>query len=108
MIAFFNPFSGINIILYFAPRLLRRTREPQGAVIVSVDAVNELGGSEDVADTVGAGDAFTATMTLGLLAGHSVEKVNRDAIAVAAFGCSQPGATMPFPNQLRLGEHDHA
>ena len=108
-------FSGseIEIMRHVARRFDLRhvalTRGPKGAVIVSEDSVSELpGATVDVVDTVGAGDAFTASMTLGVLAGHNVETVNRNAIAVAAYVCSQLGATMPFPDHLRLGEHDHA
>lgn len=39
---------------------------------------------------------------LGLLAGDSLGTINRNAMATAAYVCSQPGATMPFPEQLRL------
>ena len=46
-----------------------------------------------VADTVGAGDAFTAAMTLGLLAGQPLDAISQRANEVAAFVCTQPGAT---------------
>jgi fructokinase len=54
-----------------------------------------------VVDTVGAGDAFTATLTLGLLAGETLERVNQNASKVAAYVCSQNGATPEFPAELR-------
>ncbi|WP_182866533.1 carbohydrate kinase family protein [Rhodopirellula sp. JC639] len=82
-------------------RYVALTRGDEGAVIVSEDAVSELPGiPTEVADTVGAGDAFTAAITLGLLAGHDIDTVNRNAIAVASYVCSQPGATMKFPDHL--------
>jgi fructokinase len=102
--------SGSNIEIMrqvarrFAIRHVALTRGPNGAVIVSEDSVSELPGVPvKVVDTVGAGDAFTASMTLGLLAGHDLEAINRNAIATASYICSQPGATMPFPDQLRRG-----
>ena len=52
-----------------------------------------------VADTIGAGDAFTAALTLGLLAGRPLDDINRHANEVAAYVCSQPGATPPMPGQ---------
>ena len=55
-----------------------------------------------VADTVGAGDAFTAALTLGLLAGWPLDAVNRRANEIAAYVCSQPGATPILPDALRL------
>src|SRR5262249_51689265 len=55
----------------------------------------------EVADTVGAGDSFTAAMTLGLLAGWSLDEVNRRGNEVAAFVASCAGATPPLPTRLR-------
>ena len=54
-----------------------------------------------VVDTVGAGDSFTAAMTLGLLAGWELDLVNARANAIAAYVCSFPGATPPLPTHLR-------
>jgi fructokinase len=83
-------------------RLVALTRGPAGAVLMSGNEVSDLPGVPvDVVDTVGAGDAFTASMTLDLLAGRRLEDVNKPAIATASHVCSQPGATMPFPDHLR-------
>lgn len=57
---------------------------------------------EDGADTVGAGDSFTAALAVGLLAGHSLHAINSHANRVAAYVCSQPGATPVLPEELRL------
>jgi fructokinase len=54
-----------------------------------------------VVDTVGAGDSFTAAMTLGLLAGWHLDRINDHASRVAAFVCSSAGATPPLPQTLR-------
>jgi fructokinase len=54
-----------------------------------------------VVDTVGAGDSFTAAMTLGLLAGWDLDQVNARANEIAAYVCSFPGATPPLPVHLR-------
>lgn len=45
-----------------------------------------------VADTVGAGDAFTATFVTTLLQGFSLEDSHRRAVNVSAFVCTQNGA----------------
>jgi fructokinase len=50
-----------------------------------------------VKDTVGAGDAFTAAMALGVLAGRPLEAINRRANEVARYVCSCEGATPPLP-----------
>lgn len=54
-----------------------------------------------VVDTIGAGDSFTAAMTIGLLSGWPIDEVNLRANEVAAFVCSQVGATPALPATLR-------
>ena len=46
-----------------------------------------------VIDTVGAGDAFTAMVVVGLLSGWSIDTINGRANEIAAFVCTQSGAT---------------
>ncbi|WP_202802839.1 PfkB family carbohydrate kinase, partial [Singulisphaera acidiphila] len=53
-------------------------------------------------DTIGAGDAFTACLVVGLLAGRPLDAINRHANEVAAFVCSQPGGTPSIPDTLKL------
>jgi fructokinase len=70
------------------------TRGANGAVLVRGDEVSECHGFEAaVVDTVGAGDAFTAAFAIGLLDAANLNVINRRACRVAAFVCSQPGAT---------------
>lgn len=59
-----------------------------------------------VLDTVGAGDAFTAALTLGLLAGMRLNKVHALASDTARYVCSQRGATPALPRDFArvLGE----
>lgn len=54
----------------------------------------------DIADTVGAGDSFSAVVALGLLKGCSLDDINRLANRVAAYVCSQKGATPVIPEAL--------
>jgi fructokinase len=53
-----------------------------------------------VKDTVGAGDAFTAALIVGLLSGWSLEAIHDRAVAAAAFVCTQSGATPALPGEL--------
>jgi len=53
-----------------------------------------------VVDTVGAGDSFTAAMTLGLLNGWSLAEVNAQANRLASFVASQAGGTPLLPVTL--------
>ena len=47
---------------------------------------------ERIVDSVGAGDSFTASMTLGLLEGKDYPQILKDACKVAAGVCSHAGA----------------
>src|SRR5208337_3037062 len=74
------------------------TRGARGSVLCSVNAVSEVPGlPTSVVDTVGAGDAFTACLTLGLLCGWGLDRINRRANELAAFVCSCAGATPDLP-----------
>lgn len=85
----------------FRLRLVVCTRGAEGSLIYADGEWSDHPGRPaTVVDTVGAGDAFTAAMTLGLLAGWDLDEVNRWANEVAAFVCSQPGATPAFPAEL--------
>ena len=86
----------------FDLRLAALTRGPCGSVLATPDRVCESPAAPTVVvDTVGAGDAFTATLLIGILGGRSLEDVSERANAVAAYVCSQPGATPPIPDDLR-------
>ena len=75
------------------------TRGADGALILRDGAVSDcLATPVDVVDTVGAGDAYTASMILGLLDGKTTDEINRRACEVAAFVCSQAGATPNMPS----------
>lgn len=77
----------------FGLRIVALTRGPQGAILVAGDAESvEAAPPVTVVDTVGAGDAFTATLVCDLLAGAPLAEINRHANAVAAYVCSRPGA----------------
>lgn len=54
----------------------------------------------EVADTVGAGDSFTAGFLSGLLAGCSVAEAHRLAVDVSAYVCTQNGAMPRLPEEL--------
>ena len=54
----------------------------------------------DVADTVGAGDSFTAAFCTAVLKGEPVAEAHRLAVEVSAFVCTQNGAMPPLPAHL--------
>ena len=69
------------------------TRGAEGAVLISEQGVVEQPGvPAKVVDTVGAGDSFTASMTLGLLNHKDYSEILGEACEVAAGVCSHAGA----------------
>lgn len=82
----------------YALRLIALTKGPHGSVLFAPDgrAVHP-GLPTQVADTVGAGDAFTAVIALGLLQGLDLDTINAQANRVACYVCSRPGATPEMP-----------
>ena len=54
-----------------------------------------------VADTVGAGDSFTATFNAALLKGKSVPEAHKLAVEVSAYVCTQSGAMPELPQVLK-------
>ena len=77
------------------------TRGERGAILLRGDEISHCEGIRaNVADTVGAGDAFTSAFTFGLLENRSLDKINERACKIAAFVCSQNGATPKVPSSV--------
>ena len=53
-----------------------------------------------VADTVGAGDSFTAAFTAAVLRGRSVKDAHKLAVETSAYVCTQQGAMPGLPERL--------
>jgi len=87
----------------FSLQLIALTRGDDGALVRS--ASGELceckGEKVTVLNTVGAGDSYTAALVIGKLNGLSLPRVTTWANRVAAFVCTQPGATPKLPASLR-------
>lgn len=78
------------------------TRGGNGSLLFVDGAFDDHSGiATTVRDTVGAGDSFTAATVMGLLAGWPLHEINQTANEVAAFVCSQSGATPTLPEPLR-------
>ena len=54
-----------------------------------------------VADTVGAGDSFTAAFTASILSGMPVPEAHKLAVEVSAYVCTQSGAMPELPAALK-------
>src|SRR5882724_4546616 len=78
----------------FPSRLVCITRGASGSVLVTADSHHEHPGFPvKVADTVGAGDAFTAALVHHALRGSSLATMNIAANRMGAWVASQEGAT---------------
>lgn len=56
----------------------------------------------EVADTVGAGDSFTAAFISGILKGKTVTEAHAAAVRTSAYVCTQKGAMPVLPEEYRL------
>lgn len=82
------------VVKRFRLRLAVLTRGGRGSLLVSPEGRSEHQGftPTHIADTVGAGDSFTAVVTIGLLEGQDLQTINARANRVAAYVCSRTGA----------------
>lgn len=83
-----------SLVNRFDLRLAVLTRGGEGSLLVSAERISEHPGIAitDLKDTIGAGDAFTASTLLSLLQGDNLDTINQKANEVAARVCSLQGA----------------
>ena len=87
----------------FELQLVAFTRGAEGSQLRSAGEMCDLAGTEtQVVDTVGAGDSFTAALVLGHLNGLPLGDIHAWADRVAAYLCTQPGATPAIPERLHF------
>jgi fructokinase len=87
----------------FKLRLVACTRGSKGSLLYANGNWSEHPGVPvKIVDTIGAGDSFTAAMTLGFLSGWNLNAINQRASEVAAVVCAAHGATPPLPKHLRF------
>ena len=80
------------------------TRGGNGSMLVTRDEWHEHPGHPvKVADTIGAGDAFTAAMTHYLLRGADLATLNEAGNRWGGWVASQSGAMPPLSDQIRAG-----
>jgi fructokinase len=82
--------------------LVALTRGPQGSLLTTATKMSvHPGVPVEVVDTVGAGDAFTAVLAVGMLKKYELNRINDCANRLASFVCSQTGATPALPQEIR-------
>ncbi len=86
-----------NLREKFDLKFLCVTRGANGSLLISENEFSENAGLKiTVKDTIGAGDAFTAAMTHGILRDWNLDKINEFANRVGAFVASNTGAMPDF------------
>lgn len=90
------------LIAQFALQGIVYTKGAEGSLILPADGSRSYVATPrvEVADTVGAGDSFTATFVAMLLQGKTVGEAHRKAVAVAAHVCTCNGAIVPIDGLL--------
>lgn len=82
-------------------RLLVLTCGTAGSYVFSAEETSYLETPRvQVADTVGAGDSFTAALVAALLRGRPVAEAHHLAVQVSAYVCTQAGAMPALPPEL--------
>lgn len=90
-----------ELLARFELDVVALTRGADGAVLASRnETVVQPGIPTQVRDTVGAGDAFTAALMVGLLRGDPLQKIAHDGCKVASAVCAQDGA-VPEPSSRK-------
>ena len=91
-----------NILKEYNLQLLILTCGTNGSYVFTPDGeVSQQGTPKvDVADTVGAGDSFTAAFVSSILLGKNVKEAHKKAVEVSAFVCTQNGAMPTLPPKL--------
>lgn len=91
----------IELAALYELRFVALTRGPHGSLLLAGTEEDECPAlTGNIVDTVGAGDAFTATLVTDFLRGLPLASINRHANAVASYVCSQNGATPALPAHL--------
>ena len=97
-----NEESQLNQLLNkFNLRLIAYTMGSSGSLLLTHDERSSCKVPEiEVADTVGAGDSFTAILLAGMLNNLGLKTTHIAATEIAAFVCTQSGATPKLPRKL--------
>ena len=93
---------GRSLLSKYGIELLALTRGAAGAMLIApTEWIDEPGIEVDVADSVGAGDAFTAGLVEGFIGRWPLHLLAKFANRLGAYVASQPGATPTVPEEYR-------
>ena len=91
-----------ELIARYDLRMLILTCGAVGSYVFTADEESYVATPKvQVADTVGAGDSFTATFVAQLLLGKPIREAHERAVKVSAFVCTRHGAMPVLPAELK-------
>lgn len=89
------------LIELYELKMLILTCGTNGSYVITKDKCSFIDTPKvEVADTVGAGDSFTATFIAKILGGATIEQAHEMAVKVSAFVCTQSGAMPKLPQEF--------
>jgi fructokinase len=92
----------LQILKMFDLKLIALTKGAKGSLLFTENEQSFMDVPKvEIADTVGAGDSFTAVLVAGLLQNHDLKQIHEKATRVSAYVCTQKGATPIIPENLR-------
>lgn len=90
-----------QLIERYALDMVILTCGTNGSYVITLDTFSFIPTPKvEVADTVGAGDSFTATFIAKLLSGASIPEAHEMAVKVSAYVCTQSGAMPILPKEF--------
>lgn len=91
----------MKLLKYYNLKYVILTKGPSGSFIFSHNETSFLDSPKiQVADTVGAGDAFTAAFIASLLKGHNLRNSHQFAVDISAYVCTKQGAMPRIPDKI--------
>ena len=88
-----------RLLTDYALQMLVLTKGTQGSYVLTTNETSfRPTPLVEVADTVGAGDSFTAAFVASLLKGKNIQEAHETAVQVSAYVCTQHGAMPVLPN----------
>lgn len=98
-----NEMAKLDVLLgKYKIQLIALTKGEKGSLLYNGNELSQLDIQQvHVADTIGAGDSFSATLIMGLIKGESIRMIHKQANSISAFVCTQHGATPTLPVELK-------
>lgn len=90
-----------TILQQFNLRMIALTAGEKGSMLITAKEISRMETPKvKVADTVGAGDSFTAAIAMGMLNQLPLREIHKKAVDIAAFVCTQNGAMPELPEEM--------